>query len=129
MGVYASTTKERGITMPKKIVLEFPVDLPEESLQNKEAIRKGKETIVLELFRKRKISSGYAADLLGLCLVDFMDLLKRENEPFSHYTKKEFKKDLEAKALIHPVKAKSFLKHVGLSSVGGEAVKESENLK
>lgn len=82
--------------MPKQVTLEFPVDLPEEDLKDEEVVKRGKEAVVLELFRKGKISSGYAADLLGLCLADFMDLLKREGEPFSHYTKEDFKKDLEA---------------------------------
>lgn len=58
--------------MPKKVVLEFPVEFPEEDLKDEEVTKKGKEAMVLELFKKGKISSGYAADLLGLCLADFM---------------------------------------------------------
>lgn len=82
--------------MPKKVVLEFPVELSEEDLKDEEVVKKGKEAMVLELFRKGKVSSGYAADLLGLGLSDFMDLLKQKGIPFSHYTKGDFKKDLEA---------------------------------
>ncbi|WP_261341009.1 hypothetical protein [Candidatus Scalindua japonica] len=32
--------------MSKQVVLEFPVDLPEKNLQNKEALKNGKEGIV-----------------------------------------------------------------------------------
>lgn len=74
------------------MVLEFP----EEDLKDGEVAKKGKEAMVLELFKRRKISSGYAADLLGLCLGDFMELLKQKEIPFAHYTKKDLKKDLEA---------------------------------
>ena len=131
MGIYASTTKERGTAMPKKMVLEFPVDLPEASLQNKEAIRKGKETIVLELLRKEKISQGKAAELLGIDRHTLFDLMAkydvavidmREGE-----LKEELKKDLEAKALIHPVKANAFLKNADIVSIGGDAVEEANH--
>lgn len=74
------------------MVLEFP----EEDLKDKEIVRKGKEAMVVELFQKRRISSGYAADLLGLCLADFMDISKRKEILFSRYTKEELRKDLEA---------------------------------
>lgn len=32
--------------MPKQVVLEFPVELPEESLKNKEVLEKLKEVMV-----------------------------------------------------------------------------------
>lgn len=82
--------------MQKQVVLEFPVEFPEKDLKDEEVLKKGKEAIVLELFRRGKISSGYAADLLGLCLADFIDLLKQKGIPFAHYTKEDIKKDLEA---------------------------------
>ncbi|MBE7445474.1 MAG: hypothetical protein HS132_09595 [Planctomycetia bacterium] len=43
------TTKERGLTMPKQMVLEFPVEFPGKSVQDKEALRKAKESMILEL--------------------------------------------------------------------------------
>ncbi len=82
--------------MPKQVVLEFPVEFPEEDLKDGEVAKKGKEAMVLELFQKDKISSGYAADLLGLCLADFMELLKQKEIPFTHYTKNDFQRDLKA---------------------------------
>lgn len=82
--------------MSKQVVLDFPVEFPEEELENEEAFNRAKESMVLYLFQKGKISSGYAADLLGLCLADFMDLLKESGMYFAHYTKEDLKKDLEA---------------------------------
>ena len=81
--------------MPKQLVLEFPVEFPEEELEDVDLINQGKEAIVLGLFQKGRVSSGYAADLLGLSLVDFMELLKRKAIPFAHYTNKDLKKDVE----------------------------------
>lgn len=81
--------------MQKQVVLEFPAVFPEKDL-DEEVLKKGKEAIVLELFRRGKISSGYASDLLGLCLADFIELLKQKGIPFAHYTKEDLKKDLEA---------------------------------
>lgn len=63
------------------------LEFPEEDLKDKEAM-------VVELFQKRRISSGYAADLLGLCLADFMDILKRKEIPFSRYTKEELRREV-----------------------------------
>lgn len=42
--------------MPKQLVLEFPVEFPEEGALNKKALKKGKEAVVLELLREGKIS-------------------------------------------------------------------------
>lgn len=79
--------------MPKQLVLEFPVEFPEDELENEEVLGKGKEAIVLELFITKRISSGYAANLLGLCLADFMELLKERGIPFAHYTKEDLERD------------------------------------
>lgn len=49
--------------MPKRLVLEFPVELPEEGALNKIALKKGKEAVVLELSRACKIPQGKAAEV------------------------------------------------------------------
>jgi len=49
--------------MPKRLVLEFPVEFPEDGVLNKKALKKGKEAVVLELLREGKISQGKAAEL------------------------------------------------------------------
>ncbi|HHT9126414.1 MAG TPA: UPF0175 family protein [Candidatus Brocadiia bacterium] len=80
--------------MPKQVVLEFPVDLPEEGLQDKEAVRKGKETIVLELLRKGKISQGKAAELLGISRHDLFDLMNKYDVPVIDMSEGELKAEL-----------------------------------
>jgi len=42
--------------MPKQVILEFPVELPEGDALDKKAMKKGKEAIVMELLREGKIS-------------------------------------------------------------------------
>lgn len=39
------------------------------------------ETVVLELFRERRISTGKAAELLGLSYRELLDLLQAKNIP------------------------------------------------
>lgn len=90
------STKDAKIAMSKQIILKFPVELPKKIMLDNEILNKGKEAIVLELFKKGKISSGYAADLLSLCLADFMELLKRKNIPFTSYTSEDWEQDKKA---------------------------------
>lgn len=52
--------------MTKEVVLKFPVELPEEGLQDQEAMEKTKETMILELLRKGEITQGKAAELLEI---------------------------------------------------------------
>ena len=49
--------------MSKQVVLEFPVDLPEESLKDKEALKKGKELIITipDEPKKKKLSDVFGA--------------------------------------------------------------------
>lgn len=94
MSAYVSTTKERGVTMPKRMVLEFPVDLPEESLRDKEAIKKGKETIVLELLRKGEVSQGKAAELLGIDRYTLFDLMTKYDVAVTDMGERELKEEL-----------------------------------
>ena len=55
-----------------KIEIEIPDALAERSQFDAQA---GKEMIVLELYRREKISGGEAAELLGVSLYDFRGLL------------------------------------------------------
>ena len=94
MNVYSSTIKERGSEMSKQVVLEFPVDLPEESLQNKEALKKGKEGMVLELLREEKVSQGKAAELLGIDRNTLFDLMAKYDIPVIDMSEEELKDEL-----------------------------------
>jgi len=57
-----------------KIEIEIPDALAE---QIEFDARAGKEMIVLELYRREKISGGKAAELLGISLYDFRGLADR----------------------------------------------------
>ena len=58
-------TAKGGKRMPKQIVLEFPVELPEGGLKDKEVLKKGKAIIILELLRKRGYISGESSRASG----------------------------------------------------------------
>lgn len=92
---YNSTIKERGAIMSKQVTLEFPVDLPEEGMLDKEAARKGKETFVLELLRKGKISQGKAAELLGISRYEILDLMTEHNIPMANFPPEELERQIE----------------------------------
>jgi len=80
--------------MPKQVVLKFPVELPEESLQDKEVIRKGKETIILELLRKGEISQGKAAELLAIDRHTLFVLMAKYDIPIANFPPEELQRQL-----------------------------------
>ncbi|GAX60680.1 hypothetical protein SCALIN_C13_0195 [Candidatus Scalindua japonica] len=81
--------------MSKKIVLEFPVDLPDECLQDKQALQKGKEGIVLELLQKAEISQGKAAELLGIDRHTLFDLMAKYDIPVVSFSPEELQRQRE----------------------------------
>ncbi|MBE7445976.1 MAG: UPF0175 family protein [Planctomycetia bacterium] len=81
--------------MPKQVVLEFPVEFPGKSVQDKEALRKAKESMVLELLRKREISQGKAAELLGIDRNTLFDLMAEHNIPMANFPPEELERQRE----------------------------------
>jgi predicted HTH domain antitoxin len=55
-----------------------------------------KEEVALRLFREGKVSSGYAAALLGTTRRAFLALLKKRGMPFVQYTFEDLKADQKA---------------------------------
>lgn len=84
--------------MPKQVVLEFPVELPEESLKNKEVLEKLKEVMVLELLKRGEISQGKAAEVLEISRYDLFDMMEKHDIPVidmtEEYLKEELSKDI-----------------------------------
>ncbi len=80
--------------MARRVVLEFPAELPEESLQDSDVLKKGKETIVLELLRKGEISQGKAAELLEVDRHTLFDLMARYDIPAVDMTEEELREEL-----------------------------------
>lgn len=61
--------------MTKRVILEFPDELPD--FDNQDVIQKGKEAIVMELLCQAEISQGKAAELLEISRYDLFDLMAR----------------------------------------------------
>jgi predicted HTH domain antitoxin len=87
--------KERRLKMSKQVVLDFPAELPEKSLKDKETLKKGKEAIVLELLRKGEISQGKAAELLGISRHDLLDLMAKHDIPMADFSPDELQRQRE----------------------------------
>lgn len=93
---FTPTTKERRSKMGRELVLTWPIPETVDKELEKEIVSLTKEEVVLRLFRERKISSGYSAELLGLSLADFLNFLKEKGIPFTHYTEEDWKQDKKA---------------------------------
>jgi predicted HTH domain antitoxin len=81
--------------MPNKIVLEFPADMPEDIIKDKEVLRKGKEAMVLELVRRGQISQGEAAQLLDIDRWTLFDLMAKNNIPMADFSEQEYQRQRE----------------------------------
>ena len=55
-----------------------------------------KRVTAIDLFRRGLLSTGKAAELAGMCLADFMDLLQAHDMPVVEYTVEDYEKDMEA---------------------------------
>lgn len=81
--------------MPKKIVLEFSVELPKGVVITKSVLKKGKEAFVLELLRGGKISQGKAAELLEIDRHTLFDLMAEHNIPMTNFPPEELQRQRE----------------------------------
>ena len=81
--------------MPKQIILEFPVELPEGGLKDKEILKKGKAIIILELLRKGDISQGKAAELLEIDRHTLVDLMAKYDIPMANFSPEELQRQVE----------------------------------
>lgn len=80
--------------MPKEVVLKFPVELPEEGALDKNALKKSKEGLVLELLREGKVSQGKAAELLEIDRHTLFDLMSEYDISVIDMSKTELKEEL-----------------------------------
>jgi len=60
-----------------------------------------KELSILELYRRKEISSGKAAELLGMQRFEFVRYASRLGIPFFDMSKEELERDLEAVKKIY----------------------------
>ena len=69
--------------------------------KRKDIPEKLKELSVLELYRRKDISSGKAAELLGMERFEFVRYASRLGIPFFDMSKEELEKDLEVTKRIY----------------------------
>jgi predicted HTH domain antitoxin len=86
-------------TVLKKLVLEFPPEVLEEDLQDRDVQMKAREGAVMELLRKGKLSQGRAAELLDISRNDLFDLMTKYDIPVTNMSQDELKKELSKQVL------------------------------
>jgi predicted HTH domain antitoxin len=77
------------IELPRKLLAAL--DIPESELG-----RQAREWVLLELFQEGKISSGKAAEILGLSKGEFLDLLNQRNLPYLDSSLKDLEREISA---------------------------------
>jgi len=82
-------------------VLKFEIELPRNLLAaldipESELGRQAREWVLLELFHEGKISSGKAAEMLGLSKAQFLDLLHQRNLPYLDADLTELEREVAA---------------------------------
>jgi predicted HTH domain antitoxin len=85
--------------MLKKLVLEFPPEVLEEDLQDRDVQMKAREGAVMELLRKGKLSQGRAAELLEISRNDLFELMSKYDVPVMDMSQDELKKELSKQVL------------------------------
>ena len=88
----------------KKQATQVTVNFPPETfvamqmlgLEGEKLAIEMKRAMAVNLFRRRLLSIGKAAELAEMCLADFMSLLAENNIPITEYTVSDLQKDLKA---------------------------------
>jgi len=83
----------------KSVSIEFPEEVIElyEENELKNSVRKWS---VLELVKNGKISSGKAAEILGMTKWDFMELMSEYDIPMVNFPPEELEKQAKERGLI-----------------------------
>lgn len=82
--------------MSKELVLKWSIPETIDEKLEEEIVSLTKEEVVLTLFKKREISLGYGAELLGLSEVNFIKFLAKKKIPFTVYDQEDWKQDTKA---------------------------------
>ena len=90
--------------MPR--LLRFECELPDavfdEAFPEDRFIQALKEDAVIKLFRADRLSSGYAAKLLGITRRDFFDRLEQHGVALAAYTETDLAADLDTLRRLKP---------------------------
>jgi predicted HTH domain antitoxin len=98
MKLFEKRLHDRRSRMPRRVRVEFevPEDLFDPSVTDADLSTQAKQDLVLRLFREKKLSSGGAAQILGVTRRDFLDLLARRGLPFFDLDPTELEDELDA---------------------------------
>lgn len=77
------------VPMPKEMFLTL-------GLSEGEAVETMKRSFVIEQYKRERISSGKAAELLGMRKLDFIRLLAEQGIPYFDYTDEELEEEFRA---------------------------------
>ncbi len=81
--------------------LKVPLDLLTLLRKSRREMEQEAQTwVILELFRRRKISAGKAAELTDLNLADFMDISRERGIEWVSYTDEELEAELSGAASL-----------------------------
>ncbi len=79
--------------------VKVPSDLPTLLRMSREEVeREAQLWVALELFRRRKVSAGKAAEMAGFSLSDFMDITRQHGIEWVSYTADELEVELREAA-------------------------------
>ena len=82
--------------MPRTISIEIPDELLELLGSEEEIGKEAKQTLILDLVRRGKISRAKAADLLGINLWDLPEFLSGYEIPWFDYSREQLEEDMKA---------------------------------
>ncbi len=80
--------------MSKSISMEIPDELLELLGSEDEAAKEAKQSLVLDLVRRGRISRAKAADLLGIDIWEMPAFLSEYKIPWFDYSKKQMEQDM-----------------------------------
>ena len=80
----------------KTVILELPTELLDLLGSEEEAKREAKLALVFDLVRRGRISRAKAAELLGVRLGEFPELLAEYGIPWFQYSAEDLERDLES---------------------------------
>ena len=87
-------------------MLRFECEIPDavfdEEFPEERFVQTLKEEAIIKLFKAERLSSGYAAKLLGMTRRDFFDRLKHHGVALAAYTEADLAADLETLHRLEP---------------------------
>ena len=88
-------------------LLRFECEVPDavfdDAFPEDQFVQGLKEEAIIKLFRAERLSSGYAAKLLGITRRDFFDRLEQHGVPLATYSESDLVADLDTLHRLEPL--------------------------